>query len=341
MNSLRSAKVQPLNDFVEDTITLRNKEIIVQSGYLPQADLRFFPENPRIYSVVWNEDGEEPTQEQIFAALSKAEHVREILVPSIRSNGGLIEPVLVRGKVVLEGNSRLAAYRLLAQGADASKWGMIKVRVLPSGISDSEAFSLLGEYHIVGKKDWAPFEQAGYLYRRFKSHHVTDEQLRQEVGLAKAKIQHLIHVYGFMLERNDRNPARWSFYDELLKGRRFDATRQLFPNFDQIVADKIASEEIPRAVDVRDGLPLITRVGGKTLRKFVDGKFSFEEAVDDARARGAGNYSIKKLSDFRKWLAEENIAGEARDGTIEEAKQIEFELKKISARVSQLLKKLT
>ena len=44
------------------------------------------------------------------------DHVKG-LVHSIRTHGGLIDPVLVRDTdyVVLEGNSRLAAYRLLAK----------------------------------------------------------------------------------------------------------------------------------------------------------------------------------------------------------------------------------
>ena len=232
-----------MSSFTEDTITLRKREIKVNTGFLPHHTLLFYAENPRIYSIVWNEDGDEPTQEEIFEALAKTEHVRETLVPSIKSNGGLIEPVLVRKNVVLEGNSRLAAYRLLAQ-KDACVWEMIRVRVLPDTISDSEVFSLLGEFHIVGKKDWAPFEQAGYLYRRFKKHGVDEKQLHREAGLTPAKIRHLIHVYGFMLKVEDRNPERWSYYDELLKGRRFNRAREIYPSFDKVITEMIQSEEI-------------------------------------------------------------------------------------------------
>ena len=92
------------------------------------------------------------------------DNVRENLVPSIKANGGLIEPLLVKGQLVLEGNSRLAAYRILAEGRD-TKWQKVRVRRLPDSITEAEVFALLGEFHIVGKRDWAPFEQAGYLYR--------------------------------------------------------------------------------------------------------------------------------------------------------------------------------
>lgn len=328
-----------MNSFQEDTITLRKREVKVKSGFLSHDTLLFYAENPRIYSIVWKEDGAEPSQEEIFQALSKTEHVRETLVPSIKSNGGLIEPVLVRNNVVLEGNSRLAAYRLLAQ-KDPTTWAQIKVRILPETISDSEVFSLLGEFHIVGKKDWAPFEQAGYLYRRFKTHGIDEKQLHHEVGLTPARIRHLIHVYDFMLEVDDRNPERWSYYDELLKGRRFNHTRELYPDFDEKIAEMIQNEEIERAVDVRDGLPKIVKVGGNTLKKFMNSKLSFHDALQDAHLRGAGNYYTRKFTDFKNFLAEEQVDAEIMNISAEEKTQLAYLINRIEARIKQIAKKV-
>ncbi|WP_442498193.1 hypothetical protein [Methylobacter sp. sgz302048] len=138
--------------FQEDSIILRKREIKVKTGLVPHSKLLFYAENPRIYSMVWKDNGTEPTQEEIFSALSKSDHVRETLVPSIKSNGGLIEPVLIRNNVVLEGNSRLAAYRILAQN-DPKTWENIRVRILPESVTDSEIFTLLGEFHIVAYSD--------------------------------------------------------------------------------------------------------------------------------------------------------------------------------------------
>lgn len=328
-----------MSSFQEDTITLRKHEIKVKSGFLPHDTLLFYAENPRIYSIVWKEDGGEPSQEEIFEALSKTDHVRETLVPSIKSNGGLIEPVLVRNNVVLEGNSRLAAYRVLSQ-KDPATWAHIRVRILPDTISDSEVFSLLGEFHIVGKKDWAPFEQAGYLYRRFKTHGVDEKQLHHEVGLTPAKIRHLIHVYDFMLEVDDRNPERWSYYDELLKGRRFNHTRELYPDFDMKIAEMIQNEEIERAVDVRDGLPKIVKVGGNTLKKFMNGKLSFHDALQDAHLRGAGNYYTRKFTDFKNFLAEDQVDAEIMNISAEEKTQLAYLINRIEARIKQIAKKV-
>lgn len=324
--------------FQEDTITLRKREIKVKSGFVPHTNLVFYAENPRIYSIVWKENGSEPTQEEIFSALSKTDHVRENLVPSIKNNGGLIEPVLVRNNVVLEGNSRLAAYRVLAQ-KEPKTWENIRVRILPESISDSEVFSLLGEFHIVGKKDWSPFEQAGYLYRRFKTHDIDEQQLKSEVGLTLAKIRHLIRVYEYMFNVDDRNPERWSYYDELLKSR-FNHTRELYPQFDQKITGMIQNEEIERAVDVRDGLPKIVKVGGNTLKKFMNGTLSYHDALQEAYQRGAGNFYTKKLKDFKDFLADDQVDIEITKVSSEEKKEISYLINKIEARIGQLSKKI-
>ncbi len=113
------------NGFSRDTITLRSKEMEVKTGFIPQADLTFYPENPRVYSIV-SADDREPSQDEIETALTGREHVKK-LVHSIKANGGLTDPLLVRegDLVVLEGNSRLAAYRLLF-ARDPLKWGKVK-----------------------------------------------------------------------------------------------------------------------------------------------------------------------------------------------------------------------
>lgn len=327
--------------FQNDTITLRKREIAVQTGFMPQTALKFYTENPRVYSALWNQGDAEPSQETIFQELSKSEHVRETLIPSIRSNGGLLEPVLVRNNVVLEGNNRLAAYRVLAQAKDRNLWQLIRVRILPDDISDTDVFSLLGEYHIVGKKSWQPYEQAGYLFRRFKNHGVSDEDLHQELGVSKQKVTHLIRVYQYMIDHDERDPAKWSYFDELLKARKFDNARKLYPKFDELITQKIKTGEIARAVDVRELLPEITRVAGNTLKKFMNGNYSFDEAAKDAQLRGSGNHNIKRMTEFRKWLIDSDLDDELKVASNEELKTIKYELERIQSRTAKLLKKIS
>jgi hypothetical protein len=201
--------------WVRDTITINKQEVQVKSGRMRQSDLRFFPENPRIYSIV-SANSETPSQKTIEQRLGEMEHVKQ-LVQSIRANGGLTDPLIVRegDNVVLEGNSRLAAYRLLCRN-DPIKWGIVKVRLLPSDIGDDLIFALLGEYHIIGRKDWQPYEQAGYLYRRCMNYGVDPAALATEMGLATRTVNQLINTYSFMVNNKDNDVNHWSYYEEYL-----------------------------------------------------------------------------------------------------------------------------
>lgn len=202
--------------WINDTITIQKKEIIVKSGKMRQSDLQFFPENPRIYSIVSRESGD-TSQDFIEKRLGEMDHVKQ-LMQSIRANGGLTDPLIVRegDNIVLEGNSRLAAYRILAK-LDPIKWGFVKVRLLPQDVGQDLVFALLGEYHIIGRKDWTPYEQAGYLYRRHMNHGISISDMAKEMGLSTKYVGKLIKVYSFMVDHNDNSIDHWSYYEEYLK----------------------------------------------------------------------------------------------------------------------------
>ncbi len=322
-----------------DVLVLRNKRIKVQLADLPQADLKFYLENPRLYTLV-RRDGQDPTQEEVEEELAKMDHVKQ-LVQSIKANGGLIDAVIVQGKtnIVLEGNSRLAAYRLLAK-QDPVKWGKVKAKVLPDTISEGEVFSLLGEYHIIGKKDWAPFEQAGYLYRRHTVHSIPLDELAAEINIGRKLIAHLIHVYGFMIEINERDVNRWSYYDEYLKSNKIKKARKKYPEFDKVVVRKIRSQEIERAVDVRDGLKKIVEAGGAVLERFANEKRDFHASVQQALNKGAGDQGVQKVRRFKEWIALGGTQQEIVQLDGGARKECKYDLDKIHKLVGRLLKKL-
>ena len=139
---------------VNDTLTIGKKIFEVQKGDLNQADLKFYIDNPRVYSALRTHN-ETPSQKEIEELMTGMDHVKQLKL-SIETNGGLIDPLIVRAgdNVVLEGNSRLAAYRLLCR-IDPIKWGMVKCTILPADIDDASIFALLGQYHIVGGS-WKP-----------------------------------------------------------------------------------------------------------------------------------------------------------------------------------------
>jgi hypothetical protein len=323
------------------TLTVRKEEIPVTTRYLLQSSLRFFPENPRIYSLV-RSDGKEPSQPQIYDRLIQQEHVKQ-LVQDIRRNGGLIEPLLVRdgSMEVLEGNSRLAAYRYLAKTDNPITWSKIKCTILPSSVNEALIFAILGQHHIKGKKDWAPFEQAGFLYRRHKNHEVEYQDLANEIGLPKSRVIHLINTYQFMLDHEQHDTARWSYFDEYLKSSKIRKARVKFPELDKLIITKIDSGEIPRAVDVRDDLPMICVAPEKSLKQFVDGSVTFPEAVTDAKEAGSKNSELKKLAKFRAWVVKPEVEKALKAARGDSKSQIAFELNKLFVRIQALKKAVT
>jgi hypothetical protein len=323
-----------------DSIAIRGKKIEVQLAEIAQGELKFYLENPRLYTIV-RVNGREPTQEEVEETLARMDHVKQ-LAQSIKEHGGLIDAVVVQGRtsVVLEGNSRLAAYRLLAK-EDPIKWGTIRAKVLPENTTESEIFSLLGEYHIIGKRDWAPFEQAGYLYRRHKTHGVNIQDLAKEVPLSVRTISHLISVYQFMVERKERDVGKWSYYDEYLKSNSIKKARKQYPELDDLVVRKIRSGEIPRAVDIRDDLKKVVQAGGNVLHKFATGKKSFRDSVSAAIDKGTVDHGVKHLRKFREWLGGTDVQREMLKLEGDSKKEGVYELKKINAVISRLVKKLS
>jgi hypothetical protein len=320
-----------------ETKTIGGKEYSVKLAALPQQKLKFYPENPRIYSLMVTEEGEEPDQLEIEKKLSQMEHVKQ-LIQSIKANGGVLEPLIVRDGdyVVLEGNSRLAAYRVLAKG-DPIKWGRIKCELLPGDITDDAIATLLGEYHIVGRKDWAPYEQAGHLWRRNKKHNIAIEVIAQELGISIQKIRHLVNVYDFMVENNEQNSAKWSYYDEYLKSRFVQQKRSEYPNLDNVFVKKIKKNIIPKAEDVREKVTMICKVGGKTLNTFMCRETAFDECYKSALDRGVDNHLLQRIKKFKELVFENDTKTELLEMEDTHYKKSIYELKKISQRLEVLV----
>ncbi|HET6276016.1 MAG TPA: hypothetical protein VFE16_08830 [Candidatus Cybelea sp.] len=323
------------NGINKGTLTIRGRELETETRLFDQSNLRFYVQNPRVYSVV-REPGQEPTQETIEQKLADMEHVRE-LKEDIKRNGGLIDPVIVKPETreVLEGNSRLAAYRLLVR-ENPVKWGQIKCIFLPEGLDDKTIFALLGQYHIKGKKNWAPFEQAGFLYRRYKQHNIGIDELAKEIGLRQAEVKLLIDTYDFMMH-HDKNTDRWSYYYEYLKSRKIKKARENYQDFDQLIVDKIKHGEISKATEVRDELPKITAGPPRILSRFVAGTLDFAGAIDKLVDSGADNSAYRRINKFRMWFVRDDVKSAIKEGTREERKRVIFELRKVQSRLTALL----
>jgi len=327
----------------KETMTIGNAIYYVERKEMRQADLKFYSENPRVYSALRHDSLEEPSQEEIENCMKQMDHVKKLKL-SIESNGGLIDPLIVRkgDNVVLEGNSRLAAYRILC-ATDPITWGMIKCVLLPEDISDTAVFQLLGQYHIVGRKDWSPFEQGGYLYRRLKTTKYPVEQMAKELGISKSVARTFVEVYTFMIEHDDVTPDKWSYYEEYLKNTNIKQERKKDPELDNIIVDKVKSGEIEKAQDMRklgDIIALDNPTSKKAVEEIKTGSLTITEAHNDLNTAVQVTDIIKQLERFRKSINSVEVMNTVLNSEGDSKENVKFVLEKIQKRINTMLNKI-
>lgn len=249
---------------------------------LSQSELQFYPQNPRI-STVLAELGDNPPQMEIEKIMKRQEHVKE-LRQSIELNGGLLEPVIVKNNIVLEGNSRLAAYRILAS-KDPIRWAKIRCSVLPDDTTEDTVFALLGTLHLVGKTPWSPYEQAGYLVRRLSTSRKSIDALAREVGMKVSEAKAFVTVFKTMLENQEDRPSQWSRFYELHKNRDINNADENRPQFrikDRII-EMIKDDKIPDSRDVRK-IAIIAKATGENaeeaMENVLNGDITIGEGVE-------------------------------------------------------------
>lgn len=282
-------------------ITIRSQDFVLPVYKVPLKDLRYYQDNPRVYSALHN--GEDaPGQEEIEAHLQADDHVRELKV-QIEENGGLAEVLFVRAATmeVVEGNSRLAAYRLLEK-KNAITWSQVRCALLPPEINDSLVMSLLSLLHLTGKKSWIPYEQAAIFHRRFNQEKIPISELAKETQLKDSHIQHRIAVIQSMIDAGDNQLSRWSYYDELLKSRIIQKACKTYPGLKDEIIDRIKRKKIERAQDIRDKLKVVCG-GEKTIKQFLNGT-SLNHAFENAQSSSGDNKVFAKVNQFRVWLAD-------------------------------------
>lgn len=319
-------------------LIIRGKSYKVETNYLKHESLKFYKDNPRVYSALHTNDGKVPSQEEIGEHLQSLDHVRD-LRDDIRENEDLIEPVYVKAATleVVEGNSRLAAYRMLAD-ENAIKWQLIKCVLLPKEVDDSAIASLLGQLHLKGKKDWSPFEQASFLHRRHYKDKISVKALEKEFNLKEKSIKHRIAVIDFMIKHKDNKVARWSYYDEFLKSRRIKKACEDHSDFEQTVVEKIKSGEIKKAADLRDKLKVVCGTKSeKPIQQLISGD-SLDDAFKSAKSLGGDHTALQKLKRFRAWVVTNATKQAVKSAPDRIQVEILHELRLIKTQSSKLLK---
>ena len=205
------------------------------------------PENPRIRAAIERQGLQDPTEDQLSFHLSAA--VNSVgsggygyrrLRESIKAAGRAYQPVSLiqldspsaggREYVCVDGNTRVAIYRELAEERVPGEWATINAEIIEPKDEDDriravEHIRMIS--HIVGTREWSPYRQAKYLYELrnrqcFSWDHivalcggqVTRDSLAEDISAYE-----LMEDYRAKVSPSDFNEHRFSAYRELVNKR--------------------------------------------------------------------------------------------------------------------------
>ena len=236
--------------------------------------LKFLKDNPRVYACTHGHPDfdnliEAEQQEVIFKKLLEEPSVKN-LIPEVKRHGGLMESILIRfdTKEVIEGNSRLAAYRLLHEADPEGDWEYISCDIV-SSLTDNQQAAFLNQIHVKGKTRWSAYEKANFAYVR-KAKGSNFDEIAQLFGESKHTVRTRTKVIDTMKRNGDNERSHFSYYDVLVR-----------------------SPDISKGMDERDD-----------LRDFLLGRVhTFERFNDECEADEEGEHHIQ-LVEPRKDAAE-------------------------------------
>lgn len=194
--------------------------------------IRLDLENPRIKWAL--EDDPDPTPQAIHLALcasgtTDAEGAKyEQLRDSIKTNGGIIQPIIVNrddGELVcIEGNTRLMLYRDFQKQGVAGNWETIPALVYDA-MERNDAHAIRLQAHLIGPRPWNPYAKAKYLDQLRNKERLSWDAIGDLCGGRKKDLQQYIDAYQDMEEYfrplfqsdEDFDQTRFSGFVELQK----------------------------------------------------------------------------------------------------------------------------
>ena len=277
----------------KNEISVLGKKIQTKIVEIGIFQLHYWKENPRINAIINQKYRDQEIQEsEIETELWEKDSVKD-LFNDIDMHGGLIDEILVKDNIVLEGNSRLCAYRHLYSRAkeknnleDQKKWSTIRARVIPVDTSDQIVFSILGTWHIKGKNQWDTFEKSAYLKRMRDKFNYSEKQIADLIGQTEKFVKENIEAHDIMVDNQIFDLDKYSYFYEYVKGKNNSKNASMysqFPDLTKRVIETINSENIRRAEEIRN-LPKILN-DQKIRKEYLNYGIDFLEAVEDLKQR--------------------------------------------------------
>ncbi|MBI5410238.1 MAG: hypothetical protein HZA14_12825 [Nitrospirae bacterium] len=275
-----------------ETITVLGRDITYEIKNVDIHNLEYYPENPRINYIISRYPRGKVTQDFIEQELLKLDSTKE-RIKDLEENKGLLDEVYVVENKVVEGNTRLCAYRRLSRKyPDDTRWKRIKSRILKGKIKDEELFYILGTFHIKGKTEWDAYEKAAYIHKMIRILNKNPEDIAKQLGKQKKSIEAMLRAYDVMSKKyltSSNEPSlvngardelkKYSYFEAFFLQKELAKKSEDTPDFIDQFVEWVKEDRFKKAQNVRE-LPKILS-HKKATKAFYEG--DAEDAFDEAK----------------------------------------------------------
>ena len=321
------------------TIAIMGQDIPAHHDQIAIGRLHFLPDNPRVYAAIrempdFADLTSDEKQNCIYERLLKEPSVKN-LIPEIKRDGGLQDPIIVRWDTqeVIEGNSRLAAYRKLS-GVDPGDENWAKIScIIVNTLTDEQQTRLLGQSHLHGKTEWSPYAKALFCFRCVEEKKQDVSTLANLSGFSSAEIKKNVKVIVLMKENGDNELSNFSYYNVLVRNRVISSEIESNKPLRATLLSQIKNEDFT-AQEMRERLPTII-AKPRILKKYEQRKMTLEDAYDSAKISGA-EQRLKKIRNGLDDIEQDDITC-LEDNEVKAVQQVVRKIRQSLNRVSDMV----
>lgn len=287
--------------------------------------LKYWKENPRVNAIIKQKYRDTNISDKdIEKELWEKDSVKD-LFKDIEKHGGLIDEILVKNNIVLEGNSRLCAYRHLYKKAEQKndenemlKWSYIRAKIIPRETSNEVVFSILGTWHIKGKTKWDTYEKAAYLKRLNTDYGYTFKKIADSIPQTEKFVKDHIKAHDLMVENNVYTLEKFSYFYELVKNKQIKELALKEPTIFSNTIQAIKEDRFKRGEEIRH-LPKVLK-DKKAKKEFFVDKLDFSDALETTKNRHPEHVdsffnNIKKITKMLQSCTLKRIEEIKKDGS--------------------------
>ena len=193
----------------------------------------------------------------------------------------------------------------------------------------------------MGRKDWSPFEQAGFILRGLEDTKYPIDELAQKMGISITAARNYVRVYEYMRDHDDLVPSKWSYYEEFLKNRSIKEEIKTNTALEERVVAQIKRGEIHEAADVRKLGEIIkakSKPAKKVLARYVEGKETLNAAYEELKDSGQINDILQKFNRFKEYISDTDLDEKIGSSQKELQDKLAYEIKGILKRLDKLQK---